>query len=389
MGKDLRGKELGEGICQRKDGRYFARFTTCTGSRRQKYCKTAREAQTWLAKEREKDGYMNLTNMTLDDWYNVWIENYKKDIVRANTCKNYETNYRIRIKSRLGKKRLEDITSLDCQRLMNELYDSRKYAYGTLNQTKITLHAILKGAVENRYIVFNPADGLKIKQVEDEEVVERRMLTREEQRLLIDGLRGNFHEIPLLLILETGLRAGELGGLKWEDIDFENRQIHVKRTLLYSKAKGGFYFGPPKSKHSVRDIPMTEVAYDLLKRQNIVQKKMQLKSLDWTDEDKYRNLVFTSNTGHAIGQSHLRLCLCRVVNDINLELKARDKQPMEAIYPHALRHTFATRCIENGMQPKVLQKIMGHSTLSVTMDLYVHVTDESKKNEMKKMDCAV
>lgn len=79
MGKDLRGKELGEEICQRKDGRYFARFTTCIGSRRQKYCKSAREAQTWIAKEREKDGYMNLTNMTLDDWFNVWIENYKNN----------------------------------------------------------------------------------------------------------------------------------------------------------------------------------------------------------------------------------------------------------------------------------------------------------------------
>jgi len=388
MGKDLKGKELGEGICQRKDGRYFARFTTCSGNRRQKYCKDVKEARIWISKEKEKDGYMNLTNMTLDDWYNLWIENYKKDIVRENTYKNYDTNYRLRIKKRLGKKRLEDITSLDCQRLMNELFDSRKYAYGTLNQTKITLHAIFKGAVENRYIVFNPADGVKIKQVEDEES-ERRMLTREEQRLLIEGLKESYYEIPLLLILETGLRAGELGGLKWEDVDFEKRVISVKRTLLYAKSKGGYYFGPPKSKHSIREIPMTQVAYDLLKKQSIAQKKMQLRSFDWTNEDKYDNLVFTSNTGCAIGQSQFRLSLCRVINNINLGLKEQGKKPMEAIYPHALRHTFATRCIENGMQPKVLQKIMGHSTLSVTMDLYVHVTDESKKTEMKKMDCAV
>ena len=81
--------------------------------------------------------------------------------------------------------------------------------------------------------------------------------------------------------------------------------------------------------------------------------------------------------------------LVRIINNINLELEASDKERMEPIYIHALRHTFATRCIENGMQPKVLQKIMWHSTLAVTMDLYVHVTDDLRVQEMKMMDAVI
>lgn len=188
-------------------------------------------------------------------------------------------------------------------------------------------------------------------------------------------------------MLQTGLRAGEVGALSWDNVDFDNRKIYVRKTLLQAKSKGGFYFGPPKSKQSIREIPMTEEAYRVLKDQYIEQKKMMLRSSNWTDE--YQGLVFTTVNGHPVGQSTFRLSLVRVVNNINIDLEANGKERMEPIYMHALRHTFATRCIENGMQPKVLQKIMGHSTLAVTMDLYVHVTDELRVQEMKKMDVAI
>lgn len=112
-----------------------------------------------------------------------------------------------------------------------------------------------------------------------------------------------------------------------------------------------------------------------------------LRSSNWTD--KYEGLVFTTMNGHPVGQSTFRLSLVRVVNNINIDLEENGRERMEPIYMHALRHTFATRCMENGMQPKVLQKIMGHSSLSITMDLYVHVTDDLRVQEMKKMDVAI
>ena len=242
MGKDLKGKELGEGLSQRKDGLYSARFTTCVRKRREKYFKSLKEAQIWLAKEREKDGYMNLTNMTLDDWYKVWISTFKEGIVRDNTVKNYDTNYRIRIKKYLGRKRLDKITNLDCQRLMNDLFDSRKYSQGTLYQTRITLHAIFKGAVENRYIVFNPVDGVKIKKLDDKEDQDRRVLTRDEQRLLVGAMKDCMYKNAFMLVLQSGLRAGEVGALNWDDVDFENRKIYV------NKKQGWFLFWTTKVK---------------------------------------------------------------------------------------------------------------------------------------------
>lgn len=390
MGKDLKGKELGIGLNQRKDGRYQARFTKKSGKRSEKNFSKLTEARTWLDEQRYLDNAIGTGDMTVDDWYEIWISNYKDGLVKNNTTKNYKNRYQFNIKNEIGDMKLCDVKQINCQKILNSMFDSGKYSNGTMELTQITLHAIFKGAVENDYLQKNPAEGLKLKLRENEKE-ERRVLTREEQRVFKEYAKNTLYSNAYCLVLVTGLRAGEVGGLQWKDIDFENRCLNVQRTILQDAKKGGFYYGSPKTKLSKRKIPLTDEAISILKNQKLLQNKLKLKSKSW--DNKWDGLVFTTTNGKPVGASTFRTMMIRIVKNINFDRKCNSKnekyEEFEHCYMHSLRHTFATRCIENGVQPKTLQKILGHSTLSTTMDLYVHVTDDQIFSEMDKMNVAI
>lgn len=389
MGKDLKGKELGVGLSQRKDGRYSAKFTKKNGNRAEKTFTKIVEAREWLTEQKYLDSTIGTGDMLVDDWYKFWIANYKEGIVADNTTKNYKFRYKNNIKKEIGNLKLGDVKQLHCQRIINKMFEDGRYSYGTMELTQITLHAIFKGAIENGYLYRNPAEGLKLKRRDEEE--ERRVLTRDEQKTFKEYAKNTLYSNAYCLVLETGLRAGEVGGLKWEDIDFENKVLYVKRTILQDPKKGGFYFGIPKTRDSKRKIPLTNEAVSILQDQKILQNKLKLKSKEWNTE--WDGLVFTTVNGNPVGSSTFRMMMIRVVNNINLDRKCESGdntyEEFAHVYMHALRHTFATRCIENGIQPKTLQKLLGHSTLSTTMDLYVHVTDDHIFDEIEKMNQAI
>lgn len=386
MGKDLKGKELGVGLSQRKDGRFSARFTKKNGNRLEKTFFKVVEAREWLSEQKYLDSTIGTGDMLVDDWYKFWIANYKEGIVANNTTKIYKNRYNANIKKEIGNMKLCDVKQLHCQRILNDMFENGRYSFGTMELTQITLHAIFKGAIENGYLFRNPAEGLKLKRRDEEE--ERRVLTRDEQRTFKEYAKDSLYSNAYCLVLETGLRAGEIGGLQWGDIDFENKALYVKRTILQDPKKGGFFYGTPKTKQSKRKIPLTNEAISILKNQKILQNKLKVKSKDWNTS--WDGLVFTTINGNPVGSSTFRMMMIRIVNNINLDRKCSSEdgtyEEFKHAYMHALRHTFATRCIENGVQPKTLQKILGHSTLAVTMDLYVHVTDEHIFEEFEKMN---
>ncbi len=390
MGKDLKGKELGVGLNQRKDGRYQARFTRFNGQRSEKNFVKVTEARSWLNEQRYLDSITATGDMTVDEWYNYWIENFKNGIVKDNTTKNYKQRYEYNIKNEIGLIKLQDIRQLHCQKILNNMFDSGRYSNGTMELTQITLHALFKGAVENDYLQKNPAENLKLKR-RDNDNEERRVLTRQEQKIFKEYAKNTLYNNAYCLVLETGLRAGEVGGLQWNDIDFENGVINVQRTILQDAQKGGFYFGTPKTKKSKRKIPLTNEAVSILNNQKMLQCKLRMKSKNWNSY--WDGLVFTTVNGNPVGASTFRSMMIRIVKNINFDRQYNAQnglyEEFQHCYMHSLRHTFATRCIENGVQPKTLQKILGHSTLSTTMDLYVHVTDEQIFSEMNKMNCDI
>lgn len=180
--------------------------------------------------------------------------------------------------------------------------------------------------------------------------------------------KSNYNQYAL--VLQTGLRVGELAGLKWQDIDFDKGVLHVARTVDYRTNSGEWEIRSPKSKAGIRDIPLTKDAIQILRQQ-----KMKMQALDIIPI-KYRDFVFLSKNGNLIKNSTYNRDLARIC----------DVSGIKHFSMHVLRHTFATRCAESGMQPKTLQSILGHGNINVTMNIYVHCTDEQKVQEVKNIE---
>lgn len=212
---------------------------------------------------------------------------------------------------------------------------------------------------------------------------------------MLNHAKGRRHENMIRVALGTGLRSGELRGLLWEDIDFRKREISVNKTLVYVRnretGKYVYKYQTPKTKNSIRKIPMQDSVYKALKRQRIQMKEMQMASYEWETLEGFENLVFAGENGKPVSDNSFKMTLNGIKNSIDKEREKKAKEngtafkPIPHFYPHAFRHTFATRCFEAGIDAKVVQGYLGHYSISITLDLYTHVTDDKAKTEMNKL----
>lgn len=370
MGKDLRGKELGVGICQRKDGLYMARFTGRSGKRLQKYFPKLQECRQWLADAQFEDEHGNVLhcqNPTVDTWYKYWIENVKGSNIRYNTRRNYDERYEKNIKPYLGKMFIKDVKPIHCQNVLNKM--SEHYANSVIGHSRLVMYAMFDSAVENELLYKNPVTK-SVRCMGGRKSKEIRALTLKEQRILLETVKETDNYNQYALILQTGLRVGELIGLKWSDVDIKNRVIHVRRTMECRNITTGWRVSEPKTVNSIRDIPLTNEAIDILKEQKKKLRSLKVMHIEWAD------MVFLNQEGVPVKNNSYDAQLSRCCK----------KAGLPGISMHILRHTFATRCIEAGMKPKTLQMILGHSSIAITMNLYVHVTDDEKRKELEEVE---
>lgn len=372
MGKSLKGKELGTGITQRKDGRYSAKFKSKSGKRIEKYFDKLAEARKWLSEAKYEDSHGDISSsadMKVDAWFNYWISEIKVKTVRWSTLSSYKDRYNKNIKEIIGNMIISDIKPMHCQNVLNVM-DNNGYVGSSMARTKATLSAMFSDACENGLIAMNPVT----KSVKCPKKPEKntRVLTLDEQGKFLTAAKESINYNHFLFILQTGVRSSELRGLKWDDIDFQNRIIHIRRNVTHDSNNNRFITGELKTSSGQRDIPMTKTAYDLLMEMKCRQaaKKNRVIQFGFVDH------VFLNRNGKLLPNSNY---------DRYLE-KICDKAGIERISMHTLRHTFATRCIESGMKPKTLQKILGHANISITMDLYVHVTEDEKEKEMQQFE---
>ncbi|RHR52276.1 site-specific integrase [Blautia sp. AF17-9LB] len=373
MGKDLRGKEIGEGIYQQTNGTYCARFVDRFGKRKSKRSKKLQEVRQWLADAiyiNEHSDIEQATNMIVDAWFEYWID-VKRKTVRPNTVRNYTERYYKNIQKVIGKKILTAIKPIHCQKIFMNMADEG-YRTTTIYQTRITLYNMLEFAKENEVILSNPCKK-SVKSDMGKPSQKKKALTIEEQKKFLKQAKGQSYENQYKFILQTGLRTGELVGLKWEDVDFENKTVKIQRSMEYRYSVGAWRTGEPKSKSGYRTIPLTDEAIRILLAQKEKNSKIKFISEEWSE------YIFLCRKGEPVKNSTYDTALFKIC----------EKAGINKFSMHVLRHTFATRCIEGGMMPKTLQKILGHSNIGITMNLYVHITDEEKQKEINMVACAL
>ena len=372
MAKDLKGKELPKGIRQRKNGRYEGRIKYDYKSY-SVYGDTITEVKKGMTELRyklEHGLFVADSKITLEDWFHTWIQEYKVNQVKKGTYELYGKYFLFYIKNTIGSRRMTELRGEHIQRLYNDLV-KKEIAVPTIKIIDSILNGCLKQAVKNGIIERNPASLATIPRETREK--KPRVLTVEEQNAFMEYAKESYLYHFFALALRTGMRVGEITGLKFSDIDRTENVIRIRRTLKYAVGEG-FSEDTPKTGTSKRDIPLTEDMAAIISEQRATYKDNII---------SFDGYVFHLPNGQPFKRSRIQYEITRIVKKMN-----QDGIQIEYFTPHCFRHTFATRAIENGMNPQTLKVIIGHSTLAMTMDLYAHVLPTTKKEEMEKISKA-
>lgn len=386
MGKDLNGKELGEGIIQKKDGRYEARYMDRFGKRKSisgRDLKDVKKRFSQAVFENEQE--INIRDdLSLNKWYEKWMDVYKFDSIRKNTKRSYNQVYQKHIAPKLGNRLLKNITHLEICSLIKNMKKTG-YRFETQNKVRILLVDMFNKAMIDEFVKRNPAKGINIKRDEEKEP---KVLSLDEQITFFNCCKGTFYDNFFVTAVATGMRIGELAGLMWEDIDWKERVINVKRTLVYQKydddEKKTFHFEEPKTESSKRKIPINKQCERALKSQYMQKHIVRSKApISKKVEKQFQNLLFTTKFNTPLNSQVICDAIAKIVDEINLTRDVLDE--MERFSCHAFRHTFAVRCFESGIAPKTVQAYLGHASLQMTMDIYTTVLAEFKESEMQKL----
>lgn len=394
MATDKRGRKLPKGITQRPDGRYMGRFQY-DGEQYTLYHKTSvkqlQKAMNDMRYELEHGLYASAKKVKVDEWFKTWMKEYKEGVVKPSTCNLYYTYYDLYIKETLGKKNLQDLKSIHIQKMYNELA-RQGLKENTVKKVDTIMSGMLRQAVRNEILIKNPCDAVEIPKTEKRE---KQILTADQQRELLvfvsNSNKWRKYTTLFTVALGTGMRIGELLALNWSDIDFNNKTININKTLQYLKnsktKKYECVMQTPKTKTSKRVIPLLDSLAFLLRKHRKEQQLLKVRLGDkWQpiEKDDFKNLVFTTEFGRPFDRCAINRAINSIVKDMNKERNESNLFPN--FTPHSLRHSFATRCFEQGIPPKVVQGYLGHSTIQMTMDLYTHVMEDVKQDEIKKLE---
>ena len=364
-------------IRKRKDGRWEGRYTAghdpATGKTIYKNVlgKTQAEVKEKLKRAIEDSAKLDMSKVgqyTVGQWMDVWFENYAKIKVRPSSHQTYRGYIENHIKPNIGSIPLNKLTSLELQKLYKKLLgngrveriESKKQPKGLSAKTVRNINQIicsaLNLAIEQRLILTNPADACALPKLEHREM--KTLPVEQLTSFLREAKESGVFEM-YYIELATGLRRGELLGLKWSDIDLEHGSLRVQRQI--ARIDGEIVEAPLKTKNAYRTLPLSADAIDVLKTQ---KKKC--------GNSQY---VFPSPTGGPISPDSVLHMLHRVL----------ERAGLPKVRFHDLRHTFATLALQNGVDIKTVSGMLGHFSAGFTLDTYAHVTTSAQKEAANTM----
>ncbi|HEY1388099.1 MAG TPA: site-specific integrase [Ktedonobacterales bacterium] len=364
-----RGNNEGS-IAKRSDGRWMARITLSNGRRKTFYAKTRQEAARLLAAAlRDKDKGLPIVSerQTVEHYLNEWLLIIKPTL-RESAWQRYEELIRLHITPVIGSVILSRLTAQQ----LNGLYAAKLEAglsATTVNYLHRTMHKALADGLRADLVQRNVAD-----QATPPRKVERQMsvLTVDQARAFLAAIRGDRLEALYVLAITAAIRQGELLALRWQDLDLESGFVQIRAS--HRRMKRRFVVTLPKTARGRRKVALTKLAIDALRRHQESQALERLAAgTAWQDN----NLVFPTEVGERMDGPYVyRYHFLRLLERANLP----------RIRFHDLRHSAATLLLLLGIHPKVVSEMLGHSNISITLDLYSHVLPEMQRDATNALD---
>ena len=383
----MKERKLEKGESKRKDGRYMYRYTDSNGKRHAIYAKTLTELriqERQIKRDKKELNEYVTTGASVNFVFDRYIS--LKTNLKQNTRSNYLYIYNKFIRDGFGRRNINEIRFSDVKQFYVSLL-SAGLQVNTLDNIHTVLHPTFQLAVRDNVIRSNPSDGVmaELKKNDGKNKGIRHALTLEQQRAFLNYIANSpvyCHWLPLFTFLfGTGCRIGEAVGIRWEDVDFEKKEISVNHSLEYmldENRKAAWHVSTPKTAAGVRVIPLLKEVEEALLEEKENQKRTGVNNVD--EVDGMTGFMFANRFGKLLLPSSVNRAIVRISDAYNAEetVRAAREKREPILIPHFsahhIRHTFATRLCEHESNQKVIQSIMGHADIATTMNIYAEAT---------------
>ena len=351
-------------IRQRSDGRWEARYTTPDGRQRSVYGKSEKEVTAKLRSalhDLDSGAWREPSKMTVAEWVEIWLRDYQTHTATSSR-RTYRNFVRLHIVPAIGSLRLSKVLPLHVRRVISNMTE-KGLAPASIKECKNVMSCSFNAAIEAGLIKTNPASNVKTPRIVKKPFC---IVDRDSYTPFLQACRRQRIGLAIIFLLQTGLRASEERGLRWDDIDFDKSTMHIQRQL---PASGERKFTQPKD-GSTRLIQLTPESVALLKEQHRQQAEQRLRAgAAWKTDDICDGLVFRSDNGNAIFGS----VLYNAVRAVGAEIG------MPELHPHDLRHSYAVAALRSGVDVKTVQHNLGHRNAAMTLDVYAAYTTDAGK----------
>ncbi|ALS36776.1 integrase [Enterococcus rotai] len=360
----------GENIYKRKDGRWEGRYPKARkadGSIYYGYIygRSYRAVREQLLEKRilhtlEKSSFQKQFKGSFETWAIIWLNQLMKENIKESTYASYQNKLTLHVLPVIGKTPLHRVDKKQLEQLINQLKD--KLSPASIHIVFRLVKSCLKAARDRGYLYINPAEQVTLPKIQKEQVP---ALNRQQHTQILNESKKNIKGLPIVLALETGMRIGEISALKWEDVDFDQQVIHVRRTkqrifdYANNASKTKLIETAPKTTRAKRVIPLTPC----LKEQLI-----------WAKSQANSSYV-VENHGKSVEPRTISYRFERIKTKVGLL----------NIGFHSLRHTFATRCVELGISINTVSALLGHASIKMTLDTYTYSFLEDQRKAMETL----